>query len=212
MANKTGHTYRFVVFFILVLASITFVLPRISRGYPWCVNLVPLATAMILMGYLVRQSFDASSKWCTNHRLTLPSTFLLAFCTLIIMSWLNWQFITGKNVDMATAKFGNPLLYMIGAISGLVMLVALSKQICPIRLNTTFAFIGANTYGIFLIHKPLIIKMGQILESKGYGNLFVAFLSAIVILFISAVLTYIIDKIYPPLIGNKRNTTQKMVN
>jgi fucose 4-O-acetylase-like acetyltransferase len=212
MANKAGHTNRFVVFFILVLASITFVLPRISRGYPWCVNLVPLATAMILMGYLVRQSIDATSKWCANHRLTLPSTFLLAFCTLILMSWLNWQFITGKNVDMATAKFGNPLLYMIGAISGLVMLVALSKLICPLRLNTTLAFIGANTYGIFLIHKPLIIKMEQFLESKGYGNLFVAFFSAIVILFLSAVLTYIVDRIYPPLIGNKRKTTLKMVN
>lgn len=204
MANKSGHINRYIVFFLLVLASFTFVLPRASRGYPWCVNLVPLATAMILIGYLVRQFLDASSERLANHRLLLPSTFLLAFCTLCLLSWFNRHFITGKNVDMASATFGNPLLYMLGAITGLVMLVALSKLICPSRLNSAIAFIGANTYGIFLIHKPLIIKIGQFLASKGFGNLFSAFLSAIVILIISAALTYIIDKIYPPLVGNKR--------
>lgn len=204
MTNKSGHTNRFVIFFILVFASFTFMLPRASRGYPWCANLVPLATSMILIGYLVRQFLDASSEWCANHSLSLPSTFLLAFCSVSLLSWLNWHFITGKNVDMASATFGNPLLYMLCAISGLVMLVALCKVICPSRLNTALTFIGANTYGIFLIHKPLIIKIGQFLASKGYGNLFTAFLSAIVILIISAALTYIIDKIYPPLVGNKR--------
>ena len=198
-------TYKLIILAIIVLASITFVLPRFSRGYPWCTNLVPLATAMILIGYLVRQIVNVSSNWCTIHKLSIPLALVLAFALLCLASWYNWLCTTGKNVDMASAKFGNPMLYLLGAIAGIVMVVTVSIITCPPRLHPAIAFAGANTYGIFLVHKPLIIALGTLLASVGYGNLFTAFLSAIIVLIISATLTFIIDKICPPLIGNKKN-------
>lgn len=206
MSKSTASTNKLIVLAIVVLASIAFALPRSSRGYPWCVNLVPLATAMIMIGYLVRQAVDALSTWCSNHKFSIPLTFVLSFAVLCVVSWFNWHCITGRNVDMASAQFGNPLLYMAGAIVGIVAVVSLSKFTNPSRLHPTVAFVGANTYGIFLVHKPLIIAFGTFLASKGCGNLFTAFLSAIIVLVVSAAITYVIDKIYPPLIGNKMKT------
>lgn len=204
--DSKATIYKLIVITIFILTSITFVLPRFSHGYPWCINLVPLATAMIMIGYLVRQIVDSSSILCAKNKFMLPLVLILAFAILCAASWFNWQFITGKNVDMASAKFGNALLYLAGAIAGIVMAVSLSKITCPSRLNPTLAFAGANTYGIFLVHKPLIIALGTLLASMGYGNLFAAFLSAIFVLFISVAITLVIDKIYPPLIGNKKET------
>lgn len=204
MSKGTASTNKMIVITIFVLASITFILPRSSQGYPWCINIAPLATAMILIGYLARQTVDASSNWCAKHKLSIPLVFVLAFVLLCVVSWFNWHFITGNNVDMASAKFGNPILYMVGAIAGIVMTVALSKFTSPSQLHPAIAFAGANTYGIFLIHKPLIIALGTFLASNGYGNLFTAFLSALGILVVSAAITFVIDKIYPPLVGNKK--------
>ena len=207
MGKETASINIMIILAIVVLASITFILPRSSRGYPWCANIAPLATAMIMIGYLVRQIVDASSNWCAKHQFSIPLVLVLAFVVLCAASWFNWQYISGNNVDMAAAKFGNPILYMVGAIAGIVMTVALSKFTCPSQLHPAIAFAGANTYGIFLIHKSLIIDFGTFLASKGYDNLFTAFLSAIIVFIISATITFIIDKIYPPLIGNKKKTT-----
>lgn len=206
ISKNKASTHILIVLNILFLATITFILPRSSRGYPWCANLVPLATAMIMTGYLVRQLVDTSSNWCTRHKLSIPLVFILALVTLCVVSWFNWQFITGKNVDMASAKFGNPILYFVGAITGIIMVVALSKLTCPSQLHPAISFAGANTYGIFLIHKPLIIAFGSFLASMGLGNLFTAFISAIIVFVISTAVTFVIDKIYPPLIGNKKKT------
>ncbi|MBQ6038605.1 MAG: acyltransferase family protein [Bacteroidaceae bacterium] len=196
-----------ILIVIAVYAFVTFALPRISRGYPWCTNLVPLATAMILIGYLVRQIIDAYSDLCAKQKFIIPIVLILSFAILCLASWYNWHFITGNNVDMASAKFGNPLLYIIGAVAGLFMIVALSKLTSTSSLHPAVAFIGANTYGVFLIHKPIIVSLGTILATKGYGNLITAFISAIIVLIISGITTYIIDKICPILIGNKKKTS-----
>ena len=206
MSKSTTSTNKLIVLAVVVFASITFAMPRSSRGYPWCTNLVPLATAMIMIGYLVRQIVDTYSTWCSKHKLSILLALVLAFVVLCIASWFNWQFVTGKNVDMSSAKFGNPLLYMVAAIAGIVAMVALTICITPPRLHPPFAFVGANTYGIFLIHKPLVVASGTYLSSIGYGNLFTAFFSVSIVFVISVAATYIIDKIYPPLIGNKKRT------
>ncbi len=203
IAKDKFSTYLFTTIAIVVFSTISFVLPRINHGYPWCVNLVPLATAMIMIGYLVRQLVDNTLSWCESHRFITPLVFVISFIILCLASWFNWQNVTIRNVDMASAHFGNPLLYIIGAISGILFVLSLSKLTSPSSLHPAVAFVGANTYGIFLIHKPFIIYCGHFLSSNGLGNLFTAFLSAIIVLAFSAVITYFIDKIYPPLIGNK---------
>lgn len=197
------QTYSFILVAIVFYALITFLLPRFHRGYPWCVNLVPLATAMIMVGYLVRQLVDRTSIWCSLHRLSIPFIFISSFVILCVVSWVNWQFVTIRNVDMASASFGNPVLYLMGAISGIIMMTAFSVITSPTVLHPVIAFAGANTYGIFLIHKPLIISLGNHLASLGLGNLFTAFLSALFVLVISCMITYVIDILYPPLLGNK---------
>ena len=197
------QTYSFILVAIVVYALITFLLPRIHRGYPWCANLVPLATSMILIGFLVRQLVDRTSKWCSIHRISIPFIFVITFAFLCFVSWENWQYITGRNVDMASASFGNPFLYFVGAIMGIIMMTTFSIITSPSVLHPVIAFAGANTYGIFLIHKPFIISLGNYLASLGLGNLFTAFLSAIFVLVISCMITFVIDKFYPPLIGNK---------
>lgn len=204
LSENIERTYSFILAAIVFYAFITFLLPRIHLGYPWCINLVPLATAMILIGYLVSQLVDRTSKWCSLHRISIPTLFIFSFVILCFVSWINWQFITGRNVDMASASFGNPILYLVGAIAGIFMMTAFSILTSPSVLHPVIAFAGANTYGIFLIHKPLIISLGNYLASFGLGNLFTAFLSALFVLVISCMITCVIDKLYPPLIGNKR--------
>lgn len=207
ISKKTVVSNIIIFLVITVYAFITFALPHISRGYPWCTNLVPLATAMILIGYHVRQVIDAYSDLRAKQKFIIPVVLILSFAILCLVSWYNWHFITGNNVDMASAKFGNPLLYIIGAVAGLFMMAALSKLTSTSSLHPALAFIGANTYGIFLIHKPMIVSLGTFLASKGYGNLITAFISAIIVIIISSIITYIIDKICPILIGNKKKTS-----
>lgn len=204
MAKNIKQTYSFILAAIFFYAFITFLLPRTPLGYPWCTNLVPLATAMIMVGYLVRQLVDRTSKWCSIHRISIPSIFVITFVFLCFVSWFNWRYVTIRNVDMASASFGNPFLYLVGAIVGIIMMTTFSILTSPSVLHPAIAFAGANTYGIFLIHKPLIISLGNHLTSLGLGNLFIAFLSALFVLVISCSITFVIDKLYPPLIGNKR--------
>ena len=204
VAKTTRQTCFLMIVAIGIYAFITFVLPHLRHGYPWCANLVPLATAMIMVGYLGRQLVDGTSHWCAKHGITVPLVFVISFAILCAVSWINWRFVIGRNVDMASASFGNPLLYLLGAIMGIVLTTAFSILTSPSVLHPAIAFAGANTYGIFLVHKPIIISFGNYLASEGFGNLFTAFLSAIVVLLFSCVITYIIDELYPPLIGNKK--------
>lgn len=203
MAKNKNQTYSFIIAAIILYALITFLLPRLHYGYPWCANLVPLATAMIMVGYLVRQLVDRTTPWRSLHRISISLTFIFSLIILCVVSWINWRFVTIRNVDMASASFGNPVLYLVGAIAGIIMMTAFSIITSPSVLHPAIAFAGANTYGIFLIHKPFIIASGNHLASLGFGNLFTAFLSAIFVLVISCMITYVIDKLYPPLLGNK---------
>lgn len=188
----------------MVLAAITFLLPRLQQGYPWCINLVPLACAFILIGFLTRQGII----FLNSKRLSLPAvwiaTFICAFAALSGTFSYNLRFVPIHNADMASACFGFPPLYMLDAVSGLFMMVALAKLTCPHRLHPVVAFMGSNTLAIFLIHKPLIVNLSDLLKTAGYHHTLAAIAVSVVILLISALIASLINRAYPFTIGNRK--------
>ena len=199
---KSFLTY--VALSIFLLPCITFFLPRAPHGYPWCLNLVPLATAMIMIGYLAAKSFDLMERNVKKRYVLDLIVLSISFVFLCISCKINLHFISGNNVDMASAKFGNPLLYMVCSISGLFMMMGLCKLISPDNLSTPLSFIGENTLAIFLLHKPLIVGIGNIMKSHGQGNIIMALISSMVVLIVCAVGAFFINRLCPQLIGNSR--------
>ena len=209
--THTSHSTRRRNFLLIalsvVLSVITFALPNIPQGYPWCINLVPLACCFILTGFLTRQLINHLDGKRPVRPILWVCILILSFIGICSTFTYNLRFIPIFNADMASAHFGFPLIYLFDAILGLFMMVALSKLTCPKRLHPIVAFMGANTLAIFLIHKPLIIWLSDHLKTAGHRHDLFAIAASLVILLVSSLIAYLINKIYPPIIGNKKSNT-----
>ena len=193
-----------IIMSIALLPVITIALPKIGIGYPGGANLVPIATSFILLGYLINESSLCEKIKKMRIVTTLAITVILAALTAVL-TYFNLPNITIHNVDMAGAHFGNPLLYMVTAMLGIVMMLTMTKIIVKMSKAAWWTFIGSNTLGIFLVHKPLVIILCQLSSEIGLGAWPMSFVCSLVVVALSIPVLYMINKYIPQIIGNIKN-------
>lgn len=147
---------------ICVLFLIGFNLPHIKPyGYPMAFDIALIAAAFLLLGWLlVRFNF---SGFLTNKKKSAVSFVAFTAAYLAAYYLCPNTFPKGMyRVSMYMNGYGNPLIFLLHALTGSLMLLcfsALLDQLLP--RQRLLSWIGENTMGILVLHK-LFIELGRV--------------------------------------------------
>lgn len=191
---------------IVVVICILFIFskmpPPVRNGYPWSINIVPMATACIFIGYLLKKVSYLWQRNCTWNILIAVLSILLTY----ILCRLNLKCISRHNVDMASGTYGNCILYALNVLVGTIMMMSTSHAISHYFHNKKIlSFIGMNTLPIFLLHKPLIRGLCRVSNYYGWDSPFLSIMYSVVVVLFCALLAWGINIICPEIVGRNRN-------
>lgn len=149
---------------------------------PWGIDAVPIAAIFVWLGYIYKN--EAIYK---IGNLRKYSFFVLFPVLLLSIICCNCNItILGTSVDMHKMLYGNPVIYLLAAINGIIF-VLLICQIFLDKFNIRFLqFVGKNTLHIYCLHGLILPFL-----KKGYNIL----VNRIEIVEISVVLQVIIAMI-----------------
>ena len=126
-----------VVFFLLGVMMAHFV-----KGFLWSLDVVPMALAFLLIGYLLnRQNRDE------KHFSAYPC-LLIAWAVNILTAFLN------SMPDLYMAELGNPLWFALSACSGIYGTLALCVRL---KKNRCLEYIGRNTMVYYAFQAALAL-------------------------------------------------------
>lgn len=188
-----------------LFAVISFVLPDISVGYPWCFNVSLMALAFIIIGYEIRELIRKLEALNNENTSIWIIILVVSLGVLLCTFKYNLSYITTlKMVDLATAVYGNIIIYMLDAFCGNIAMLAISVLIGKISLARYFVYVGQNTFLIFLVHKPIVIGIGNMMVmymakiARAPGMFLIV---ALIVLLISLILNELIKKLQSALTG-----------
>ena len=172
---------------------------------PWGLNTVIELGVFFDIGYLYRKNNIISEK----NKLFNIKSMIIVFSIGVLAGYLNT-----RNVSAIDYKYGILTLAM---ISGICLSTTVIYIAYKVKENRILEYIGRNTMGILVFHKIIILifqtKMGVISSMLRNSNVIIELIisSIIVILsiFFSIIITEIIRKTFPCLIGEQRKMTRK---
>lgn len=204
MSRISGNILRYntmILLLICILLALSFMPPPMVNGYPWNINVVPMAVACILMGYLLER---ISSFWKNS----LTWSFMIAILSMILTYVLckcNLKYIPLHNADMASGTYGNYFLYMLNVLAGILMMMSLSYIVSQHIHSRIISFVGMNTLAIFLMHKPLIRGLCNMSIREGWDSWILSVVYSVIVVLFCALLAYGINIICPEIVGGNRH-------
>ena len=118
----------------------------IGVDLPWNADLALLGASFMCLG----KWFSTTSFFDYAGKLQMTLQMILALSISVICSGLNWYFYCF--VDWYHNQFGNPLLFIISAVAGIIFIVRLSEL-----FSIQFIFwLGANTLCFYGFHRLII--------------------------------------------------------
>lgn len=184
--------------------AVGFLLPSLEGGYPWCINVAFVASGFILLGIALRYHilvFAQSKTW------VLITAFLGALAVFLIGTVGR-----GDSLDlmlMCAARYGNIFWFLVNSASGTMLVMLFSMLLIRIAREgwhpfsvKVITFIGQNTLGIFLLHKPML--QGLILplvQTFIHGNAASIIIAGILTLIASMALCIPIKYYIPQMLG-----------
>ncbi|WP_026506338.1 acyltransferase family protein [Butyrivibrio sp. MC2013] len=185
-----------IISFIFYVIAI--LLPGMDHGYPWCIDVGILASSFILFGYIFNGFFIEKH----NRGITTYIVLFILGCAGSQLYRLNNTTNNGY-VLMAKRSIGNPIVFIIVAVSGCLMVLGMAKilEFSPIN-KSVLSFLGINTMAIFAVHKPLITVMFKVfsLVSVPWGIELI--MSVVVVTAISCCIANSIN-CFVPILGGK---------
>ena len=224
VVRKQGKEIKkiYALFFLaLLMVSIGFILPVFRQGdaffgfqagTPWGVRSAFMACGFIAIGWLMNgvamriRRFDCRAKLLICFLAMSISFFALRMTCNTNMNYIT----TTHHVALSRASYGNPLLFLLDAGCGIVGILALSLIVeeCFSRhlkwVRNGFCTIGANTMGIFLLHKRIVMRLGKIVSEHNGSGIKWMFVIVVFAIMISFVLTMLIKNVIPELIGEEK--------
>lgn len=199
------HTYIIAVADI-ILFVIGFTLPHIKPyGYPLGFDAGIVGAGFMLAGYFMRGIIDRVSDYGNRNWILIGigvgGIVFLVFNKECLMHDLTIY------ISMYSGSYGNLLIFLFNAFLGtfivLGVAIAYSRFVPKDKL---FSYLGQNTLGILVLHKPMVIWGRKAVWAIGYssGNIFVAILLSVLGTIASILITGVIAKILPELVGKKR--------
>ena len=197
-----------------VAFAVGFLLPEWEPGYPWELKVSFLALGFLLIGYAGKGWLNRLAKKGFGAQLL----FFLISAALFAGGIL----YRGDALELSLilkAKVGNLFWFFYYSFTGSAAVLGFSML--PARLFAGRAkpawyrgilWIGCNTLGILVLHKPLlpeVVVPALVRAGLDEASILLSVLSALLTLPYTVVLTLLLKKYFPALLGLRRETQQQ---
>ena len=148
----------------LVFAALGLFLPVFPLGYPWNVDIAMLGLAMMIWGYLVRETMDRLTEkpWLC---------LLISLAALAVLSFtykLNLPNVSNKYVEVSDRIFGKPALFLLCAVGGSLFVLGLSIFVSDFSfMDQLIGRLGRDSLAILVLHKPVTLALGVVFGKMG---------------------------------------------
>ena len=201
--KKISKNNFYIIISLVILSLVGFFtsyfLNKVGIRPWWNVDVAITATVFYGLGYLLKTN-DLIGKIRINNNISKFVIMSLLFLIAIVISISNYS-------SIAFGKYGNPALYYIGAVSGIVALIFF-VQFRFIEKNYFLEYLGKNTYLVLSFHMIAIYFTDYILlnilniPSTLYTQSLLGILFYIVLLFfIIGLITEIFNRFLPGILG-----------
>ena len=205
LQRKTGIS-NYIITFLIILFSVSGKITVDNiKGFYWSIDLAPFAMAFILLGYLFKQYNGKINPILNKPYITL------AFFSVTVLFTVLCNVTYHRAYDMYSCKIGNYILYMLGALSGIVFSLSLALLIDK---NRFLEYIGQNTLVYYACQNILVIPMFDyvlpiIYRYVGIDKLpYISYISYVITLIgsiiILAVISELINRFLPFAAGKKK--------
>ena len=172
-------------------------LPKIKEGYPWCLNIGFIAAAFIFAGYLIKELTD--KRWSLG--IMIAGTMIGAAGT--------WMYhLNSVNVKsyilMASGRIGNPAWFVISSLCGFIFIYFFSKIVeYYLPGNEIISYLGQNTMTVFLINKPILQILEDVLNRVAVKNEIRLILAVCITAIVACLISKVINVFLPAAVGKK---------
>lgn len=143
---RNRQYFAFIPSMLLMIA--TFIYYRMGGNtLPWCIDVACIAQFFILTGYCFKQYWN---------KIKLKRYIYIVILSLLlinILSGFGSIRLSGAGLDMSVGIYGNELLSMISALSGIGAIVL----ICMMISSRFLRYLGQNTMIFFAWHSRIVI-------------------------------------------------------
>lgn len=177
---KTRKKYEYFLIFFLLIGIIS---EKLLHNFylPWGINTFLNIGIFFYIGYYLK-----IKKINFNFRVKHICIFIIIG---IISCLLNY-----RNVSAIDYRYGFYILSLISGMSLSMIVIAISKKI---NKNKVLEYVGNNTMGILIFHKPLLVlfqsKFGILTNILKDSNIIYELLLSIIITFLSIVFSIIVN-------------------
>ncbi len=186
--------------------AIGFLLPEISIGYPLCFDVAFIGLGFILLGYATKELLLSLN----DKPMYIDVALMVLFGGLLFAG----QWVQGDDptlVLMCNSTYGSIPAFFACSIGGIGLVLSASILLAKAfggnsdsKLLKFLLWMGQNTIGIFLMHKPFLWEVVMPwIEGMGVTlpNAWWALLGSVVATAFSVVMVWIIDRYVPSLWG-----------
>lgn len=141
------------IIIILLIALIGFFYANIfKQALPWGIDSVPIAMVFVYLGYVYKNKLNLQI--FISKRWAMFALFPLLFLSIF---WCNCNVaILGRSVDMYEMLYGNPFVYLLAAIHGILVVLLICRVMFGKRELRFWQFVGRNTLHIYCLHGLII--------------------------------------------------------
>lgn len=146
---------------MMLIASIGFFYASIFKQVlPWGIDAVPIAMVFVWLGYIYKNKFIFKFEYLKRYGL-----FIILPVLLLSIFWCNCNVtILGTSVDMHKMLYGNPFIYLLAAIHGILFILLICQIIFDKRDIHFLQFVGGNTLHIYCLHGLILPFLKKGLE------------------------------------------------
>lgn len=150
LAFRVKQRYLRVLVFTVIIFLGWFNVLVLQIDLPWYPDTAAIAASLMLIGHMTK-------RWNQKNLLVSPYALILSMVVCIGIYVINLQNEYG--IDMVMNRYGNPILFYCGALSGIVLLMNVSNLGNNIILKyvgkNTITFLCLNTIAIRFVEKGL---------------------------------------------------------
>ena len=194
-------TYVYIITMIVCIIIST-ILPNFSIGYLWGINVSFMGTAFMIIGFYHKKIIDKIRLIEKNKCFLFVST-LLCFLGTFLYKFNNIDYVL-----MAENIYGNVLLFIISAITGIWFILTFSILIDKMlkeRIKKKLIFFGENTLCMFAMQKLPINFFMNISNYSNMNRIFGVTIVTILTLIILSLGIRFINEFVPELNGKTKN-------
>lgn len=180
-----------------------YMLPHwVKYGDIWGIDIAFMAAAFMLFGHLIRPLTDVLEREKLLYTGVLLGISLIVFCIGIQYSTTSVGYVL-----MANAIYGNLVVFLLNALTGSLIVILFAIIISRLYFDKKHIYyIGQNTLGVFIVHKPFI-EFGRTIITKmgmNYNHILIALGNSIVCLTLSCIAVKVLSIFVPAILGKER--------